>query len=77
MPKAKKAIVIGAGMAGVSAASKLAEEGWDVTVLERRLRIGGRINSHRCTCKACMVSHPCCAPALVSGPLIFLGVVYV
>ena len=42
--------MIGAGMAGVSAASKLAEEGWDVTVLERRLRIGGRIKSH--TCKA-------------------------
>ncbi|MCW3071018.1 MAG: phytoene dehydrogenase [Bacteroidetes bacterium] len=38
----KKAIVIGAGFAGLSAASKLAKEGFDVTLLEKNAEIGGR-----------------------------------
>lgn len=46
--KKKRALVVGAGMAGISAASKLTEEGWAVTILERRERIGGRIMSHTC-----------------------------
>lgn len=37
-----KAIVIGAGFAGLSAASKLAKEGFDVTLLEKNSEIGGR-----------------------------------
>jgi monoamine oxidase len=36
-------IVIGAGVAGLAAARRLAEQGADVTVLEARDRIGGRI----------------------------------
>ncbi|MFL1380554.1 flavin monoamine oxidase family protein [Nocardiopsis protaetiae] len=40
-------IVIGAGMAGLSAADRLAEAGERVTVLEGRARTGGRIHSFR------------------------------
>lgn len=40
-----RVIVIGAGMAGASAARVLAEAGVEVTVLEARERIGGRIHS--------------------------------
>jgi monoamine oxidase len=38
-----EAIVIGAGAAGLAAANRLAENGVDVTVLEARERIGGRV----------------------------------
>jgi phytoene desaturase len=38
----KKAIVIGAGIAGMSAASYLAKGGFEVTVLEKNSSIGGR-----------------------------------
>jgi len=38
----KKAIVIGAGFAGLSAASKLAKEGFEVTLLEKNAETGGR-----------------------------------
>ena len=44
--KAKAAIVIGAGLSGLAAAYKLKQAGWDVTVLEARGRIGGRVFSH-------------------------------
>jgi phytoene desaturase len=40
--KNNKAIVIGAGFAGLSAASKLAKEGFDVTLLEKNAETGGR-----------------------------------
>jgi phytoene desaturase len=39
---AKKAIVIGSGFAGLSAASFMAKAGWDVTVLEKHDTPGGR-----------------------------------
>lgn len=39
---AKKAIVIGSGFAGMSAASFLARDGWQVTVLEKHEQPGGR-----------------------------------
>jgi phytoene desaturase len=39
---AKKAIVIGSGFAGMSAASFLAKSGWQVTVLEKHGQPGGR-----------------------------------
>jgi phytoene desaturase len=38
----KKAIVIGSGFAGLSAAASLARKGFDVTVLEKNLQPGGR-----------------------------------
>lgn len=38
----KKAVVIGAGFTGLAGAAHLAREGWDVTVLEKNDRIGGR-----------------------------------
>jgi phytoene desaturase len=38
----KKAIVIGAGFAGLSAATKLAREGFEVTILEKNTEVGGR-----------------------------------
>jgi phytoene desaturase len=38
----KKIIVIGSGFAGIAAASYMAKEGWDVTVLEKHEMAGGR-----------------------------------
>jgi len=43
----KRCIVIGAGLAGLAAAYKLKNAGWQVTVLEARDRIGGRVFSHK------------------------------
>lgn len=42
----KTCVVIGAGLAGLSAAFKLKSAGWEVTVLDGRNRIGGRVFSH-------------------------------
>ena len=38
----KKVIVIGAGFAGLSAATTLAQKGFDVTLLEKNKDLGGR-----------------------------------
>jgi len=38
----QKATILGAGISGLSAASFLAKEGWDVTILEKNPTIGGR-----------------------------------
>ena len=38
----KSVIVIGSGFAGLSAASFMAKEGWDVTVIEKNSTPGGR-----------------------------------
>ena len=43
----KKVIIIGAGLAGLSAAYELSQEGHDVTVLEARTRPGGRVHTLR------------------------------
>jgi monoamine oxidase len=43
----KKIIVIGAGMAGLSAAYELSQLGHDVTILEARQRPGGRVQTLR------------------------------
>ena len=40
-------IILGAGLAGLSAARILQKKGWEVTILEARNRIGGRVFSHR------------------------------
>ncbi len=42
-----RCVVIGAGLSGLSAARTLTAQGWDVTVLEARSRIGGRVHSYR------------------------------
>lgn len=39
-------VVIGAGFAGLATAYKLKNAGWNVTVLEARNRVGGRVFSH-------------------------------
>jgi monoamine oxidase len=41
-----KVVVIGAGFAGLSAAYKMIQKGFEVTILEARNRIGGRVFSH-------------------------------
>lgn len=43
----KSVIIIGAGMAGLSAAYELHKAGWQVTVLEARERVGGRVHTLR------------------------------
>jgi monoamine oxidase len=43
----KRCVVIGGGLAGLAAAYKLKTAGWQVTVLEARDRIGGRVFSHK------------------------------
>ena len=42
----KSCIIIGAGFSGLAAAHKLKTAGWNVTVLEARDRIGGRVFSY-------------------------------
>ena len=39
-------VVVGAGLAGLSAARRLVEEGKDVVVVEARDRVGGRLRNH-------------------------------
>lgn len=43
----KRCVVIGAGLSGLAAALKLKTANWDVTVLEARDRLGGRVFSHK------------------------------
>lgn len=46
---AKSVVVVGAGFAGLSAAKHLAAAGYDVTILEARDRVGGRVYTDRST----------------------------
>ena len=46
-PDTRPVLVIGAGMAGLSAARSLADAGWPVRVIEARDRIGGRVHTDR------------------------------
>jgi Flavin containing amine oxidoreductase len=42
---APRVVVVGAGLAGLTAALDLTESGWDVVVLEARDRVGGRVHT--------------------------------
>ena len=44
--RAKSCVIIGAGFSGLAAAHKLKNAGWNITILEARERIGGRVFSH-------------------------------
>jgi squalene-associated FAD-dependent desaturase len=44
-PKSKRVVVVGGGLAGLTAALELAEGGWPVTLLEARQKLGGRASS--------------------------------
>ncbi|WP_231984474.1 FAD-dependent oxidoreductase, partial [Mycobacterium sp. E342] len=46
-PDARSVLIVGAGMAGLSAARSLADAGWPVRVIEARDRIGGRVHTDR------------------------------
>lgn len=42
---APRAVIVGAGLAGLTAALDLRDAGWDVVVLEARDRVGGRVHT--------------------------------
>ncbi|MCV4783492.1 FAD-dependent oxidoreductase, partial [Escherichia coli] len=42
----RRVAIIGAGLAGLAAAYRLQRAGWEVTILESRQRIGGRVFSY-------------------------------
>ncbi|GAB5465481.1 MAG: phytoene desaturase family protein [Candidatus Kapaibacteriales bacterium] len=42
----KRVLVIGSGLAGLSAAIRLAHDGYNVTVLEKNKTVGGKVNTH-------------------------------
>jgi monoamine oxidase len=44
---ARRVVVVGAGLAGLTAALDLRDAGWDVVVLEARDRLGGRVHTLR------------------------------
>ena len=44
---ARRVVVVGAGLAGLTAALDLRDAGWDVVVLEARDRVGGRVHTLR------------------------------
>lgn len=46
MPAEKSCVIIGAGLAGLSAAYRLKKKNWTVTIVEARDRIGGRVFTH-------------------------------
>jgi len=51
-----RVVVIGGGIAGLTAALRLAERGFEVHVLEQRVYLGGKLGAHRHTIESHMVS---------------------
>lgn len=45
--KSPKIVIVGAGAAGIAAATELVQQNFDVTILEAAGRIGGRIHTHK------------------------------
>src|SRR5206468_10348554 len=43
---ARRVVVVGAGLAGLTTALDLVDAGWDVTVFEARDRVGGRVKTN-------------------------------
>ncbi|OGR82568.1 MAG: hypothetical protein A2636_04815 [Elusimicrobia bacterium RIFCSPHIGHO2_01_FULL_64_10] len=60
----RTAIVVGGGWAGLSAATRLADRGWRVTVLEQSKRLGGRASSF---------TDPRTGQAVDNGQHLFMG----
>lgn len=46
-PASKRIVVVGSGISGLAAASKLKEKGYTVTVLESQDKVGGRMRTNR------------------------------
>ena len=46
-PRNKRVVVVGAGLGGLAAAASLRAEGFDVQVVEKNERIGGKLNFHQ------------------------------
>ena len=55
--KAKKAIIIGAGLAGCSTASELAKTGWQVTLIERENKIASKASGNPLGIVYCKLSN--------------------
>ena len=49
----KSCVVVGAGMAGLTAAGKLTEQGVNVVVLEKARGVGGRLATRRIDAGVC------------------------
>jgi monoamine oxidase len=45
--RGRNCVIVGAGLAGLSAGYRLIKSGWNVTIIEARQRIGGRVFSYR------------------------------
>ena len=59
----KHIVIVGAGMAGLTAGLMLKQPGHRVTLLEAQNRIGGRILTHRGSPARCTASSERCASA--------------